>query len=79
MSNNLNDIQAAAWMKDQKIKKISQEETNLKNRLGLDEEFLMANASSLKELQESSNVMKMNYKEARHVISTQNTTIHEME
>ena len=64
MSNKLNDIQAAAYFKDQKIKKLNLEQDNLKNKVSFEEKTLKANMTALKKIKEESNLLKLKYDKA---------------
>lgn len=45
--NKLNDVQAAAWFKDQQIKKITNEELAMKKKLSQEEKELKSNETRL--------------------------------
>lgn len=64
MSNKLNDIQAAAYFKDQKIKKLNQEEDGLKKKVGFEEKELKSNFTQLKKVEEEFNMIKLKYEKA---------------
>jgi len=59
LSNKLNDVQAAAWFKDQKIKKISGEETQIKIRLSQEDSELKSNVTQLHKVVDQVNMMKL--------------------
>lgn len=64
MSNKLNDIQAAAYFKDQKIKKLNLEEDGLKKKVGFEEKELKSNFTQLKKVEEEFNMIKLKYEKA---------------
>lgn len=78
MSNKLNDIQAAAYFKDQKIKKLLFQEDNLKKKEDFEVKELKSNFTQLKKVEEESNLIKLKYEKANKVITEQNSTIQNM-
>lgn len=73
--NKLNDVQAAAWFKDQKILKINTEQAELKKKLAQQEKEFKSDESSLYKVQEQNNMLKIDLDQKDSKISEQNQTI----
>ena len=77
--NKLNDVQAAAWFKDQKIKQITNEEATIKKRLALEEKELKANETRLHQVQDQNNMIQLDLKSKNQKISEQNQTLNDQD
>ena len=73
--NKLNDVQAAAWFKDQKILKINTEQAELKKKLALQEKEFKSDESSLHKVEEQNNMLKIDLDQKDSKIAEQNQTI----
>lgn len=56
----------AAYLKDQKIKKLTQQDSDLKAKYAKDEQGLKAEATSLEKAKEEANVLRLQMNEATH-------------
>lgn len=69
LTNKLNDVQAAAYMKDQKIKKMNEEGLKLKKALSQEEKNISSETSSLKKLQEEKSLISYKLEQAKKQIT----------
>lgn len=69
LTNKLNDVQAAAYMKDQKIKKMNEEGLKLKKALSQEEKNITSETSSLKKLQEEKSLISYKLEQAKKQIT----------
>lgn len=79
MSNKLNDIQAAAYFKDEKIKKLNQEEKKLMTQISDEDKSIKTESEELKKVKNEANLLKLKVDEEKHVIQEQKTTIQNLE
>ena len=66
LTNKLNDVQAAAYLKDQKIKKMTEQAAKMKTALGQDEKNLSGRATALKNADEEKNLLSLQLTQAQH-------------
>lgn len=66
LTNKLNDVQAAAYLKDQKIKKMTEEAAKMKTALSQDEKNLSGRATALKNAEEEKNLISLQLTQAQH-------------
>ena len=78
LTNKLNDVQAAAYLKDQKIKKMTEEAAKMKTALSQDEKNLSGRATAYKNAEEEKNLISLKLTQAQHQISEQNATINDL-
>ena len=66
LTNKLNDVQAAAYLKDQKIKKMTEEAAKMKTALSQDEKNLSGRATAYKNAEEEKNLISLKLTQAQH-------------